>query len=273
MAAESKETATATLLASFGARRSRRSLFKGALATGVALTGASVLPALHGRAAGPEEDEAEDSAHTIFTIARTAERLAITLYTNGVANADTLRTQGLELDQLHQLKAALIEEQIHELFFAANGGDVLTSTFSFPDGPATFTNLALFIKAQQQLEGAFDSAFIAAVEEFALMGRADLARIACQIAMIESEHRALGRDIADLDPADNWAFAPKLVEAVGDAPAVLQAAGYLSPRPGNSFTYQQADFNSPSLHPIYQTIMYKEPFAAPEDGEDGEKTS
>ncbi len=272
-----RDSATANLLDSFNARRSRGALLKGALATGLAVGGAGLLPALPVRAAsGGEDDESEDKMKTIFSIARTAEQLAITFYSNGVMNAATMGLKGMELDQI---KAALIEEQIHQQFFTANHGQSLADTFSFPDGAQTFMQLKLFIKAQQQLEGAFDSAFIAAVEEFAAMGRPDLARIACQIAMIESEHRALGRDIAHLPLADNWTFAPKLIEAVGDAPEVLMQAGYLSPQPGNSYTYHQVTFDDPTndplgLYGVAQLVQYKTgPFAAPEDGEDGENRS
>lgn len=241
---------------------SRRNLLKGAAAAGVGSLALGSTGALAANViftpnapGGPNVD----SNRTIFTIARTAERLAVTLYTNGVNNAAKLGITGANLDQL---KSALIEEQLHELFFAANGGDVLTSTFSFPDGPSTFTDLSKFITAQQQLEGAFDSAFIAAVEEFAITGQATLARIAAQIAMIESEHRALGRNIGGLQPADNWTYAPKLVPTVGAAPAVLASAGYLSPTSGNSFTYRQADFTSPLLSAVYAQVMYKDgPFA------------
>ena len=84
----------------------------------------------------------------ILTIARTAERLAVTFYTNGIAHADDLGIYGNDLEYL---RAALVEEQIHELFFAANGGGILTSVFSFPHGPHTFNDLHTFIATQQQL--------------------------------------------------------------------------------------------------------------------------
>ncbi|GAC1663066.1 MAG: hypothetical protein NVS9B9_24820 [Ktedonobacteraceae bacterium] len=98
-----------------------------------------------------------------------------------------------------------------------------------------------FIATQQQLEGVFDSAFLAAIMEFAQLGRPDLAQIAGQVATVESEHRALGRVIGGLVPADNWAFTPVLVTSVGAAPALVQKAGYLSPMSGNSYTYKQVD--------------------------------
>jgi len=230
----SKQTIPETAPSSFDTPHSRRSLFAGTMAAGLGL---GLLPAV------AHADTPLDSITTILTIARTAERLAVTFYTNGVLNHAALGLNGAQLDYF---KAALIEEQLHELFFTAAGaGAPLASTFSFPDGAMTFTDLPTFIKTQQQLEGVFDSAFIAAVYEFSAMGRSDLARTACQIAMIESEHRVLGRAVLagrlpdTYDPADNWTYAPQDLTSVGAAPGVVTGAGYLSPTPDNTYTYQQ----------------------------------
>lgn len=249
----SREEATAKLMASFTTPRSRRSLLKGAVtATGITLAGIGALNALpanasvisgaagFGAAAGASTfgstSATADSIVSIFSIARTAEQLAVTFYSHGLNNADKL---GITGDNLENLKAALVEEQIHQQFFTANGGQSIAATFSFPQGAQTFTDLKTFIDTQQQLEGVFDSAFLAAIKEFAQLGRPDLAQIAGQIACIESEHRALGRVIGKLSPADNWAYAPVLVATVGDAPALVQKAGYLSPTSGNTYTYQE----------------------------------
>ena len=141
-----------------------------------------------------------DSIVDILTVARTAEQLAVTFYTNGVANADKL---GITGDNLAYLKAALVEEQIHQQFLVLLM--VVTRLLipsAFPQGPQTFTDLKTFIATQQQLEGVFDSAFLAAIMEFAQLGRPDLAQIAGQIATVESEHRALGR-------ANRWSCASR----------------------------------------------------------------
>ena len=237
------EVANATLLASFNRTRSRRMLLKSAVAGALGATGLTVGAGT--LLLSPQVTHAEavsgssctiDSIKTILSVAATAERLAVTFYTNGLKEANNL---GLSGASLAAIKAAQIEEQIHELFFVANGGVPITSTFSFPHGGDTFDHLDLFIETQQQLEGVFDSAFLAAIHEFAAMGQPVLARIAGQIATIESEHRALGRFIGGLVPADNWAFSPVLIPSVGAAPAIVKEAGYLSPRPGNSFAYQQ----------------------------------
>ena len=130
------------------------------MATGLSVAGAGLLTA-SANAASPTAMEAIVS---ILSVARTAEQLAVTFYTNGVNNATALGLSGPHLDYL---KAFLIEEQIHQLFFASQGGLSLADTFSFPSGAMTFTDLPTFIKTQQQLEGAFDSAFVSAVKEFA----------------------------------------------------------------------------------------------------------
>jgi len=184
------------------------------------------------------------TAKSIFTIARTAEQLAVTFYTNGVKNAAAL---GFTPTQLGQIQAALVEEQLHQILFTAQGGDSLADTFSFPQGAKTFTDLQTFIATQQMLEGVFDSAFLAAVREFCEIGQPRLAQIASQIACIESEHRALGRAIAGLEPADNWTYAPVLVSFVADAPAAVTAAGFLSPVPGNTYKYAPVDTSTPGI--------------------------
>ena len=213
--------------------RSRRTFLAGAGAAGLALAGAALLESPLVAAAG---DPAK--IKQIFTIARTAEQLAVTFYSNGVNHHRRLKLRG---DELLQIQAALVEEQIHQQFFTANGGDSLADTFSFPHGDDTFEDLRLFIETQQQLEGVFDSAFLAAVREFAELGEPRLAQIAAQISCVESEHRALGRDIGGLEPADNWTYAPVLVAYVADAPQLVKDAGYLSPRPGNTYKYAPVD--------------------------------
>ncbi len=233
---------------------SRRKMILGG-AAGVAGIAGLALAGQHAFASssdGPDGPNCVTPIKDILTIARTAERLAVTFYTHGLNHADQM---GIHGDDQAYLRAALIEEQIHELFFAANGGGILASEFSFPEGPDTFTSIHRFIATQQQLEGVFDSAFLSAVREFAMQSRPDLAQISAQVACIEAEHRALGRSIAGLVPADNWAFTPVLIGKVGDAPALVKKAGYLSPTRGNSYTYHQVGTEKGG-------VVYRTPFAA-----------
>jgi len=258
-----------TLEASLTRPNSHRTFLKTAVAASAAAAAAGLLKE-------SADAQAADTIQTILNVAATAETLAVTFYTNGVNNAAALGLSGGALDDI---KAALIEEQIHFNLFKANGGVPAAQTFSFPKGPTTFTDISAFISTQQQLEGVFDSAFIAASYEFVQLGHPELARLAVQIAMIESEHRALGRDIASdrnvsLDaamagtaspnPADNWAFAPQTIASVGAAPALVQAAGYLSPSGSNSFTFQDqtANFAGPLLGGVYANVLFRAPFVA-----------
>jgi hypothetical protein len=243
---KSLETATANLLDSFTTQRPRRSLLKGAMAglgAGAALGATSLFEgtAAFAHANTSSKGSKKPTAQQIFDIGVTAERLAVTTYTNAIQNAGAL---GLTSTEVDYLSAALVEEQIHELFFESLGGKAITSTFSYPNGAATFTNLSTFISAQQTLEGAFDSAFLVLVYQLGEMGQYRLAQIMAQIACIEAEHRALGRAIGGLDPADNWAYTPVLLKTILDAPTVIADAGYLSPAVGNSYQYQQVSINN-----------------------------
>lgn len=243
----STETAATEPTMAFSRRQSRRALLKGATAAGLAVAAGAGLVAAPSAGAQTGNTEA---IRAILTVARTAEQLAITFYRTGLENARQLRLRRIDRENL---RAALIEEQIHQQFFAAAGGESLADTFSFPSGAETFEDLETFIRTQQQLEGVFDSAFLAAIKEFAQLGAPRLAQIAGQIACIESEHRALGRQILAergderFIPADNWAYAPVLVVRVADAPALVAQAGYLSPTAGNSYRYQPVSTEDPRI--------------------------
>jgi hypothetical protein len=229
------ETDISEILSSLSVRSSRRSVMKkAAVGTGVAAVAAGALLLPRGLAHASTTSANAESTVQILSVAATAEQLAVTFYSEGIKHAHRLGITGSDLDYL---KAAVIEEQIHQNFLVANGGKALASTFSFPHGYETFERLSKFIATLEQLEDAFIAAYLAAVNEFAQMGSPTLAVIAAEICSIESEHRALGRDIGNLVPADNHAFAPASLKTVGAAVAALEAAGYLSPRVGNRFTY------------------------------------
>ena len=236
-------TATDDLLTSFAQRRSRRALLKTAAigATGAALASATALTALPVHA---ESVRASDSFQTIANIAATAEALAVTFYTNGIAHNNRLK---IPANNLVYLKAAVVEEQIHYNFLVSLGANPLATTFSFPCGMDTFEHLNTFIATLQQLEEAFIAAYLAAVGEFASMGSPSTAQIAAQIACVEGEHRVLGRDILGASPANNVAFEPILLKTVGQAPGVLASEGYLSPKGQNSFAYHAAASTFPGL--------------------------
>ena len=237
----------------------RRSLLKGTVAGAAATAGlaASSLVGMNIEGAEAKEERYRDSVYRILTVARTLERLAVTLVTHGIEHAEQL---GLSGATLMNVKAVLIEEQIHEFFLYDQGAGYLASEFSFPYGPETFEHLPTFLNTLAEIGGNFDTVYLAAVKELAELGRPRLAQIAAQIAWVEGEHLALGRQIG-IDfgliapPANNWAFAPSLIPSVGSLPAIAREKGYLSPRPGNRYIY----------HPVstYDTgVIHRRPFAA-----------
>ncbi len=258
-----QENTTEQSMESSATRQSRRSLLKGTVAGVAATAGISGLAAYglaattHVEAAAAHGTGCVDSFQTILTVARTLERLAVTFVENGVKHAEQL---GLSGATLANVKAVLVEEQIHELFLHDHGAGVLASDFSFPHGPKSFTDIKIFLQTLAEIGGVFDTVYLAATKEFAELGRPDWAQVAAQIAWVEGEHLALGRQIGInigliSPPANNWAFAPSLIPSVGALPAIAKKEGYLSPRPGNHYAYHQVSIDDPG-------VIYRKPFVA-----------
>lgn len=226
---------------------SRRSALKGtivgvtglAVASGIAGAGALLTEhpneGAHAAAPNPANPAATKQAiGSILNIAATAETLAVTFYSQVLAHADNL---GLKPASRVNIKATLVEEQLHLLFLNKQGAKSMAKTFSFPSGRDTFKKLELFLKTQQLLESAFVAAYVAAVKELAQLGRPDLAQVAAQLAAVEAEHRVVGRVIGAQLPIDNQAFPPLLLPNVAAAPAFLKGAGFLTPHKENSFEF------------------------------------
>lgn len=248
------------LSATVAARRSRRSLLKGAAigavgVTGFAAAGAGLLSALpRSTALAASPASCDDPVQTILNIAATAEQLAVTFYTQGIAHA---RELGISGQNLTYLQGAVIEEQIHQKFLVKNGAMPITGTFSFPKGKETFEDQTTFVTTLDMLETAFESAYLAAVKEFADQNQIGLAQIAAQICTVEAEHRALGRSISmKIALANNWAFTPVLVSNVSEAVTVLSNEGFLSPVQGNSYTYKEVSTSDPR-------VVRRMPYAKP----------
>ena len=242
---------------SYQNRSSRRSMLKGAAVgtagvaavAGLAVSGFLLTEQNQGENAHAAyskthsyHDSSPDSVQTILNIAITAEHLGVTFYTNGLKWLDFGDAARADI------KAALIEEQIHLNFLAKNGAKPATTTFSFPDGNDTFRSMNKFIRTQQWLETLFTAAYIVAAKEFAMLGKFDLVQIAGQIGTVEAEHRALGRAIGGLSPADNHAFSPIVIPTVGDAVALLKKNGFLNPKDGNRFSFKSANTDSANIY-------------------------
>jgi Ferritin-like domain len=229
---------------------SRRSMLKGAMvgtagiagvagvaAAGIYISERDKLGAAHasGLDSSYYHGSSPDSIQTIINIAVTAETLAVIFYTEVIAHANIL---GFGAAGLADIVAAQVEEELHREFLVKQGAQALTTTFSFPHGANTFRHFDLFIKTQQWLEALFIAAYILAGKEFAMLGRPDLVQVAAQIGGVEAEHRAIGRAIGGLRPANNLVFESVFINKVSDAATLLKKNGFLSPSYGNSFTFK-----------------------------------
>jgi hypothetical protein len=180
---------------------------------------------------------ASDTPVEIFTAALIAEDLATTFYYNvlvgkvmqdvnlaGPGGTAVHVAASGSASNVGYIRAALTEEISHANLFrsliggtAASGDPVQTFYFK----PDVFTTFNDFVIQLQQLETAFIGAYLAAIQQFALLAAegkaltlngttyqpsdfAYYAKIAASILGVEAEHRALGRAInAALIPAND----------------------------------------------------------------------
>jgi hypothetical protein len=112
-----------------------------------------------------------------------------------------------------------------------------TTHFSFPHGPQTFKDRSLFLKTQQLSEELTNGALLAWIKDMASMGKPRLAQIGGQLMQVEGGHRVVGRVLQGAEPFDNWGFGPVGPDHFSQVPAAVEAAGFLSPRPGNDFEF------------------------------------
>lgn len=243
--------ATTNLTASFAGRRSRRWMLRGAVvgATGLAVTGIAAAAftatdALHAHAVHAEVATGGATLATFFSILATGEELFATFYRLGIDHHENL---GISGDSLISLEAIRVEEEIHREFAIAHGGVPATNHFSFPHGAETFEDRSLFLETQQLAESLTNSALLAWINDMAQMGLPRLAQIGGQLMQVEGGHRLMGRIIAGFPTAPNWAFGPSELEHFVQVPVAVTAAGFLSPKPGNDFEYEQGPTTFPGL--------------------------
>ena len=183
---------------------------------------------------------AVDTPAEIFTAALVAEDLATTFYYNVLVgeviqdvnlagsggSATNVKPDG-SVSNVGYIRAALTEEFLHASLFRSllgitNATKDPYQTFYFK--PEVFATLGDFIYQLEQLETAFIGAYMAAIQQFALLAAAGksltfagvtykpsdfayYAKIAASILGVEAEHRALGRAISPtLIPANQLAY-------------------------------------------------------------------
>lgn len=236
-------SATTTLIDSLSGRLSRRGMLR-ATAGIAGVTGAAAAAGFLNPSAVFAEATSGSTLTEYFSILATGEALFVTMYSHAVTHHDQLEIEG---EGLNALRAILAEEQIHFDFARAHGGVPATTNFSFPHGAATFTNRSLFLQTQQLGEDLTNGALLAWIKDMASMHLPRLAQIGGQLMQVEGGHRVVGRVIMGAEPWDNWAFGPVALSSFLQVPAVVKAAGFLSPRPGNDFEYDEVSTHFPGL--------------------------
>ena len=218
---------------------------------------------------------ATDSANQIFTAALVAEDLATTFYYNGliggVIQSTSLSGPGGTATSgtgrvifVNYLRLALTQEISHANLLRAVGnlGSTYTTdpyqTFYFPAG--TFDTLTAFTGILNALEEAFIGAYLTAIREFSLLAAraitrgvptgayggpysgdqlAYFAQVSASILGVESEHRALGLEIAGSTMANdrNFEQTDGLTSVYhGQTSAVVALTPFLTPSTGPGFT-------------------------------------
>jgi hypothetical protein len=246
------------------------------LAGGATLAAQSLAPATPG---GVQDPITKDTPAEIFTAALIAEDLATTFYYNGLVGpviqdpnlagpggTATHVTSAGNFGNVDYLRAALSEEIVHaDLFRALLGisgpANDPVQTFYFPSG--VFDTLGPFIDTLEALENAFIGAYLNAIREFARMTTvatkgsdytsAQLsyyAEVAAAILGVESEHRVLGRVIANENPANNRNY--ELVDGIysvynGPHSAVVALTPFLTSSTGPAYSFAQAIANASSV--------------------------
>ncbi len=175
----------------------------------------------------------------IINIAATAEAFAVTALGSALANAAN-GTLALTPLQRQTFTASRAEEQAHYTYLIGAGARPLTTTFTVPD-PTIVTDVPTFLLTLIGLEEIFIAAYLAAAQEFAVLGQPRLAQLALQIGAVEAEHRAGVRFFAIeaglLSGAPNdVAFEKALFTRVGGAADALTTLGFIGGR-GAKITY------------------------------------
>jgi hypothetical protein len=166
----------------------------------------------------------------IIDIAATAEAFAVTMLGVALDNA-AKGVLALNAEQQQTLRAARAAEQAHYTFLVGAGAQPLTTTFTIPD-PRIVTDVPTFLSTLVIFEEASIAAYIAAAQEFAILGEVRNTQVALQIGAVEAEHRAGVRYYAIeagvlTGTPNDVAFEKALFASVGEAAAALRQLGFI----------------------------------------------
>ncbi len=204
-------------------QRSRRADFiKKAAVTGIGLALAGAAPE-SAAAADIVPGNCTDTLSTIIATVLMAERLAVTLYYTALTTPAVMRDQRLggryidpnafrrypsgNFHHIRYLQAALDAETKHATLLVEAGARSSVEQFYFPTTAltrlGTTTEPESMLGVLETLETAFVDAYAVAVSQFLQLGHGPLAGTMARIMGVEAEHRALGRAIAGVTPAND----------------------------------------------------------------------
>lgn len=171
-----------------------------------------------------------ETVQDIISTAATAEALAITALGGVLANAADGQIS-LSDEQQQVIRAAQAEEELHYQYLTGAGAKALTLTFTLPD-PKIVADPATLLTTAISLEEAFIAAYMAAAQEFAILGQPELVQVAMQIGSVEAEHRAHFRFYAGAAGVisgvpNNVAFEKAMFTNVGGAVDALKQLGFI----------------------------------------------
>jgi hypothetical protein len=186
-----------------------------------------------------QAESACEPAQTIIDLAATAEAFAVTALGHALDNAATGKLK-LSKEHIQTLTAARAEEQAHYDYLTGAGAKAQTLDFSVPSD-AIVTDPTTFLTTLIALEEAFIAAYLAAAQEFSILGEGKLAQVALQIGAVEAEHRAGLRYYAIQAGAESGtpndvAFEKALFTSVGEAADALKKLGFIGGT-GTKITY------------------------------------
>jgi len=170
------------------------------------------------------------SAQEIMNIAATAEAFSVTLLGMALQKAANGEL-ALNAEQQQALRAAQAQEQEHYAHLTRSGAKALTISFTMPD-PKMLTDVPTFFKTLIALEEDSIALYLAAAQEFAMLGRSELAELSLAIASVEAAHRVHARAFAIeagiiTGLANDVAFQQAKFSSVSQAAAALRESGFI----------------------------------------------
>jgi hypothetical protein len=268
----------------------RRAFLKTTNIVGLSAAAATLIGANRLMAAKSPSGIPVDTPTQIFTAALVAEDLATTFYYNGLigpviqnpnlagpgGTPDNPNPTDSNPGNVNYLQAALYQEIQHAtllrtlLGITSPAGDPYQTFYISSD---TFGTLSAFIKVLETLENAFIGAYTIAAFEFAQLAAFtaveqlttkqmgmytpdDLeyfAEVAATILGVESEHRALGRVIANLNPANNLNYeSTDGLTSVYNGPnsAVAALTPFITEGNGTAYSLATALAGAPSVYVV-----------------------